>query len=219
MRIQNTRMKKLLLAAFFIALFSAANAQTGDTLDYVVNQFCECVTKKQDSLPTENKKIDLMDELQGCILSVIADNIDVFKAQYGKSFVLNESNGEKIGREIGMRAVMNCPAFLKMVSQSQQFQDEIEKREDGEEKSEYTKTATLKSVIEDKDFIVVIKDGNGREERLQVIRNGAGIPDFVANYKKYVGKLITVTYAIVEVYSAERKDFELKKEIQSVEIE
>lgn len=220
MRLNFIDMKKLFVLFILFACTITSDIKAQDTLDVVVDHFCDCITQKQDSAKKNNIKLDAMIELQTCLLKIFVNDIEVLKAKYGKDFKLNAQNGEMVGEEIGTRAALHCPNFIAFASQSDEFmelvEDEIEESKVTDVKVLY-KTGTVKSVKEKPGFVITIKDGN-KEEQFLVVKNGSGVMNFIENHKTYIGKEASIKYAISEIYNAEREEFELKKEILSIEI-
>lgn len=211
--------KSIVLFILFLGVFF--NSQAQDTLDVAVDHFCECIVAKQDSMEKYKVKLDAMTELQNCLLGVFLNDNNVIKAKYGEDFRLNAETGEMLGEEIGFRAALKCPTYIKFISQSEELMD-IVKDEMNDEKDVEKKTLTKKGKLDGvklKPWFTVTLDNDGRKEKYVVVKNGNGVADFVANYKKYVGKEISIEYSISEIYNAEQEEFELKKEILSIKIE
>lgn len=120
-----------------------------------------------------------------------------------------------IGREIGIRAMVSCPSFMKLAVQSEELKEKMQNDDEDRTKTT-TKKVTIKSVKEAPLFTIVVRDEQGKEETLTIIRNGDGIGDFVANFKQFLTSTITVKYTVSEIYNTTTKEFEVKKEILSI---
>jgi hypothetical protein len=213
-------MRKLFVLFILFAFTLTSNIKAQDTLDVVIDHFCECITQKQDSADKNKVKLDGMEELQTCILGVFVKDYNVIKAKYGEDFTLTAESGRMVGEEIGLRAALKCPSYVKLVTESEEVIEKAsarikEKRE--KQVKILTKTGIVKKVSSTSYFNITLKDDN-KEENFLVLKNGEGIADFITNYKKYIGKEALIKYTISEIYNAERGEFELKKEILSIEI-
>lgn len=214
-------MKKLFVLFILFACTVNSDIKAQDTLDVVVDHFCDCITQKQDSAEKNKVKLDGMAELQTCILGVFVKDYSVIKAKYGDDFTLNAESGRMVGEEIGLRAAVQCPSYVKLVTESEEVMEKAsarikEKRE--KQVKTLSKTGIVKKVSTTSYFNITLKNDN-KEEKFLVLKNGDGIADFIANYKKYIGKEASIKYTISEIYNAERGEFELKKEILSIEIQ
>lgn len=208
-------MKKILLGLLFCVFGLGLKAQ--DKLDTLANQFCACLNEKVAENEKTNKKtkLDIKVVTVMCLAPVFVDNIALLKEYYGEDFEINGETGEMIGREIGMRAVVSCPAFMKLAMESDEFKEKMGEKDENKTNTT-TKKVTIKSVKETPTFTIVVRDDKGKEETLTIIRNGNGVADFVANFKQYLTSTITVKYMISEIYNATTKEFEIKKEIISI---
>jgi hypothetical protein len=214
-------MKKLLVLFILFVCTTSVNIKAQDEIDVVVESLCNCVTQKQDSAKKNNINLDATTELQACILGAIVENIKIIKEKYGNAFSLDSDEGKKLGEEIGFKAATKCPAFLSLIAQSEEVMDEvkadIKENREAKEKT-LTKTGRVEKV-KSKPWFTVTFDVDGRKEKYIVVKNGVGIADFVSNYKKYFGRLVTIEYTISELYNAKKEEFELKKEILSIKVE
>lgn len=173
-------MKYLLLAILLLPLFTYAQ----EDFKGIAEETCACIQKKDLSAATK-KSIEVA--LGLCMFEVIqARNIDV-----------DISDGDamrKFGEKVGMQMAPICPdIFTKVMDDDEQLQAAP---------TSETFSGIIKS-IEEKEFLfVTLKDESGRDVRLVWLRHVEGADEFLSDYKKLIGKKVTLLYQNFELFNA-----------------
>lgn len=165
----------------------------------IAQETCECIQKKDLSSATK-KSIEVA--LGLCMFEVIqARNIEV-----------DMSDGDamrKFGEKVGMQMAPICPDIFVKLS------DESEKTAPANE----SVTGTIKS-IEEKEFLfVTVKDQSNKEVRIVWLRHVEGADEFLTDYKKLIGKKVTLTYQNLELFNAKAKGYFGYKELLMIQLE
>ena len=108
----------------------------------------------------------------------------------------------KLGEAVGIKMAAICPKIFSYL---------IEEKRAKEEQLEII--GKLKSIIEGDFNYVIVKDNNGREQKLIWLRYFKGSDDLIENMGKLAGKKVRIVYADLECYSPKAKSYVKQKEI------
>lgn len=189
-------MKKILVALLLLPLVSFAQEDYKE----IAQKTCECIQKKDMSAATK-KQIEVA--LGLCMFEVIQSlNIQVDMAD-GEAM-------RKFGEKVGMQMAPLCPAiFTKLMEETES---------DTASPAYETINGVIKS-IEEKEFLfVTLKDETNKEVRLVWLRHVEGADDFLNDYKKLIGKKVSVTYQNLELFNAKAKGYFGYKELLTVQV-
>lgn len=189
-------MKKLLLSIVLtIPLFATAQE------DYkgIAQETCECIQKK-DLANASKKSIE------------VALGLCMFEVIQSRKIEVDMSDGEamrKFGEKVGMQMAPICPdIFTRLTEESEDTAPENE-----------SISGVIKS-IEEKEFLfVTLKDPNNKEVRLVWLRHVEGADEFLNDYKKLIGKKVTLTYQNIELFNAKAKGYFGYKELLAIRTE
>src|SRR6185436_1093669 len=107
---------------------------------------------------------------------------------------------EKFGRSVGMRMAGVCPkVFEGFMTDTKNSSSTVE---DDIEVSGSIKSVDVKEMVS-----LILRDDSGKEHKLLWLHYFNGSDDFVADPKKLVGKKVSATYKIVDVYSYNLKGY------------
>jgi len=207
-------LKKLTLIVVVLLACQAAFSQA--IIDSLSNSLCACIHERKQEIMAPGKKIDLKAEVTQCMVSIFTEKIGEIQAAYKDSFALTENFGEKIGIEIGKRALATCPDFLDIAMQAAKDNDEDEAPD--ENAQTFSVSGVLKEVKAGALLTFKVKGDNGKEVSLLVMHNGEGISEFLSQHDTYINKQVKVYYTISEIYNPATKEFELKKEVTKIEL-
>ncbi len=155
----------------------------------IAEETCACIQKK-DLSNASKKSIEVA--LSLCMFEVIqARHIEV-----------DMSDGDamrKFGEKVGMQMAPICPdIFTKLMEDAAPPQTAT---------TNETVSGIIKS-IEEKEFLfITLKDESNKEIRLVWLRHVAGADEFLNDYKKLIGKKVTITYQIFELFNAQAKGY------------
>lgn len=188
-------MKKLILAFLFAPILAFAQE------DYkgIAQETCECIQKK-DLSNASKKSIEM------------ALGLCMFEVVQARKIEVDMADGEamrKFGEKVGMQMAPICPEiFAKLADEAEEAAPATE-----------SVSGTVKS-IEEKEFLfVTLKDQNNKEVRLVWLRHVEGADEFLNDYKKLIGKKVTLTYQNLELFNAKAKGYFGYKELLALQLE
>ncbi len=136
---------KSILTTLFVAIAFMAFSQ--DYMDKIAIASCECIDNVSDTIPTDQFNM----ELGLCMLEASMPYKKQLKKDHGINFDKIESQGEKLGRLIGIKLASTCPNTLmrmvKKVNPELEFED--------------PKSPTVSEAIKPKLHIINEWKGNG----------------------------------------------------------
>jgi hypothetical protein len=162
-----------------------------------------------DELGTKNLTGKSMDELQMefslAFMPALMKHKDALEKELGGD-VTDKAGMEKMGQEIGMRLVTECPAFLKIMGSMDPAAMEKPTRSPVA-MSGTTIKGTLLKVVPGELTHLLIKDTKGKTVKVWWMDYFDGSDDMADNPQKMTNKKVTVNYTEKEVYSAALKDY------------
>jgi hypothetical protein len=181
-------MKQLLIISFF--LFSGIHSFSQNYIDKIVAKACDSLENIPDSVSLK----DYTSKLGITLIQISMPYKQELKRDYKIDLDnLDKSEGEKLGKLIGVRLLSACPKALnRLIQKTQEVNVKAE-----ENQKEITGIVTG---IDNSDFVIFsLKDEFDRVYKfywLQVVKSDI---DLMNNYNSLVGKTIKLTY--------EKKDF------------
>lgn len=199
-------MKQILV----ILLISGAHVVfSQDYMTTIAEKSCACLEKVPDTLETQQFNM----ELGLCMIEASMP----YKKQIKKDHNINLENidteGEKLGRLIGIKMVSVCPNILvKMTSTSKSRVNAKQNAEEAE--------GTITKI--EKDFFVTfsIKDGSGKVNKYYWLTAIESDSDLVNNYSSLEGKSVSIAYKPIELFDPrinEYRQFLVIQELYPVE--
>lgn len=181
-------------------------------MDEIVNKACECLTTIPDTLDSQQYNM----ELGLCILNASLP----YKKKLKKDFDINLDNidteGESLGRLIGVRMATVCPDALisisKKAAEKKLEKESLELPDIGLEKAHGFITD-----IEDDYFVVFsVKDENGKITKYYWLTFIDSSIELTQNYDALVGKTANISYVEEEFFDpkiSEYRTFNIIKEL------
>lgn len=114
---------------FFLAGTIPGPSYSQEVIEVISTASCECI----EELETPS---DFAAAAEICIQQAIFSNLAPILEEFEFNITDEEEAsriGEKIGMEVGLNLVSNCPAFMEMMMASDEFEDEYTDYEGGQE--------------------------------------------------------------------------------------
>ncbi len=160
-----------------------------DFMDVIVKKSCDCLEHISDTLKTEQFNM----ELGLCMI----DASMPYKKQIKKSFDIDLDNisteGEKLGRLIGMKMATVCPNALIKMSRKAKGQPESTN-------TEQTSTGTVTKIENDFFVVISLKDESGKVTRYYWLTFVESQLDLVNSYSTLIGKSLSISYESSEFF-------------------
>ncbi len=176
-------MKKtiLLLALSFILI----NCYPQEYMDKIVRQSCECVEMVSDTLKLEQYNI----QLGLCMLEASMPYKTELMNDYNVDLDNIDTEGEKLGRIIGLKMVSVCPkALTKMANIVSDNKNKINKDNDGE------LTGVITNIGSDNFVIFSVKDDDGKITKMYWLNFIESSVELTANYGSLKGRSVQIIY-------------------------
>ncbi len=206
-------MKKIFITSLFITTFYSFSfsQMSKDSLVKVMSKEMCTEISKQDF--TGKKLDDFEAQLGMAMLPLFSKYSKQIKEVYG--FEMDDQQGfEVIGRDIGMRLAVDCPAFLKLIMNDQEAVKEINDKV-ADKKTTKVSGILLKIVTGDITYFEV-KTTAGKTEKVYWLEFFEGSDKLST---EMLNKKITVSYTEKEVYKSSLKDYSKIKIATSIKTE
>lgn len=173
-----------------------APAQTEAEFDAIAQKTCDCITQKK---PNFAIKSDVEMALGLCMLD--AAQTAGLKLDLGDAKAM-----ESLGEKVGIRMAGLCPAV---------FQSFVGEEADGSgAEPEYLEVSGKVKSVEYGDYTtVVLQESSGKEHRLLWIHYFPGSDAYAGDPKILIGKSVTVSYSLVEVFVPKTKAYVTSKQL------
>lgn len=192
----------LFLFISFSSLTSITNGQTQKAKDslmkIMVAEACDEI-KKKDFSSLQKEEIEM--EIGMAIIPVFSTHANEIKDILNLD-ITDAENMKDFGQTLGMKLAMECPDFMRIVSGSQTFKDELKK---GSTKTSYTISGTLVKVVPGDITHFLIKDAQGKTEKIWWMEYFEGA-DTLKDSKK-INTPVVIRYRESEIYSTAVKDY------------
>jgi hypothetical protein len=190
-------MKKLILALLFVSTLAFAQE------DYkgIAQETCDCIQKK-DLSNASKKSIEM------------ALGLCMFEVLQARKIEVEMTDGEamrKFGEKVGVQMAPICPdVFSKLMEES-----EVPPPPPNPDESV---TGVVKSVEEKEFLFITLKSTTNQEIRLVWLTEVEGAQDFLSDYKKLIGKKVTLTYRNVDLFNPKAKGYFGYKRLTKLEL-
>lgn len=195
--------KVLLLLISFSFLTLATKAQTQKAKDslmkIMVAEACGEI-KKKDFSSLQKEEIEM--EIGMAIIPVFSNHANEIKDILNLD-ITDAENMKDFGQTLGMKLAMECPDFMRIVSGSKTFKDELKKGVP--EKASYSISGTLVKIVPGDITHFLIKDAQGKTEKIWWMEYFEGADKLKDS--KGINKPVVIRYKESEVYSAAMKDY------------
>jgi len=183
--------------AALLAITLSVQAQSDEVYKTIAKETCECIGKKNYDYNTTSKA-----EIQAALGLCMLESAKLNKLE------LDMSNLEaitKLGEKVGLQMAPICPEVFKAFMDDAVQDIETDESVEEDETEYFTVAGKIKSV-EEKDFIyVTLKEASGKEHRFAWLYYFEGSDEFKDNPKSMVGKDVTITYILLEVFQPKSK--------------
>ncbi|MEW5675327.1 hypothetical protein ABGT15_03350 [Flavobacterium enshiense] len=206
---------KIFFWIFLFCFSTASFAQEMDRDQYLTmlaREACTCIKNKQsnDSIT----KADIQAELGICVLKKYSENLELSEKLIGK-VIGNDEMATKLGEEVGLKMVVECPDVFKTIVSSI-----IENKEEQEQKnsSEVFKPSLMGRVvaIKKEQFITIsVEDAAKRVHNLIFLLPFEGA-DLLINEIVKKNDDVELKYFEEEFYDPKIKDYKYFKILQSL---
>lgn len=198
-------MKTTLILSFF--LFSTFQIYSQDYMDKIAQKSCDCLDHVPDTLKTDEFNL----KLGICMIEASTPYKKQLKKDHGINLDNIDTEGEKLGRLIGIKMASTCPTILLKLTQ---------KPQDEEEKAAELKTAEGLITKLENDFFVVLslKDEAGKTSRfywLTFIESGMELP---TKYRSVVGESVVITYKVQDFFDPKIEDYRAFNVISKLDV-
>jgi hypothetical protein len=203
--------KILCTAAAMIVFVSAAMAQVSkDSLFKIMTkEVCADISAKDF---TGKSMDEIQMELGLAFLPVLGKYNNELKEIYGED-AMGKDGMEKVGEELGMRMVMECPAFLKMMASN----EEVLKQSKKDNGITTAVSGTLVRIVPGEFTHLLVKDNNGKLVKIWWMESFEGSEKLTSSPQKWLNKKVMVSYVEQESYSAALKKYTKAKIASGIE--
>lgn len=181
-------------------------------MDDIVNKACECLTNIPDTLDTQQYNM----ELGLCILEASSPYKKKLKKDFDIDLDKIDTEGESLGRLIGVRMTTVCPDALISISK-RSAQKKLEKEPLEISDLGFEKAHGFITNIEDDYFVVFsVKDENGKITKFYWLTFIDSSIELTQNYDALVGKTANISYEEMEFFDpkiSEYRTFNVIKEL------
>jgi hypothetical protein len=199
----------IFLTVFLFCAVAAGKAQvTKDSLLKAMSkEVCEDVMKKDF---TGKNADEIQMEIGMSFIPVMGKYEKELKAVYG-DVVAGTDGIEKVGEDLGMRLVLECPAFLKLMASNPGMVNKTEPVVIN------TINGTLVKVVPGEFTHLLIKDNKGKMMKIWWMESFDGSGELTRNPQSWINKKVTVSYTEKELYSAGTKKYNTVKIAAGIE--
>lgn len=191
------------LYVLLVLFMMSAKTKAQDYMGVLAQQACDCLNAIPDSLEQENFNM----QLGLCMIEKAEPYRKEIKRDYGIDLDKIDTEGEKLGRLIGVKMVGYCPdAVLKMSKRTTESDD----------KSNLLSASGQVVKIEDEQFVVLhLREKNGKTSRfywITFVESAVAIEE----YKLLQGQALAITYSVEEFFDPKTKEYRYYNLIQKI---
>jgi hypothetical protein len=204
-----TKMQTLrTLVALFLLLTTAFGAKAQKAKDslmkLVSKEVCEEISAKDLTGKTMD---DMQMELSMAFMPVLMRHKDALEKELGVG-VISKEGMEKLGQEIGMGLVLECPAFMKVMSASMESGNKPSgKTAPFSDAPESSIGGTLVKLVPGELTHLLLKDTKGKLVKIWWMDHFEGADDMIDQPQRMLNKKVNIRYTEKEVYSAALKQY------------
>lgn len=192
-------------------MFLGVNAYSQEYLEKVAAESCECLEKVPDGLDKDTYYM----EAGLCMIQAASPYKKKIKSDLGIDLDNIETEGEKLGKVLGMKMALICPsAILKMASMDDETEDvEIEP-------TNQTNSLTGKITAIEDDFFVTfsVKDEAGKTAKFYWIAYVKSNTELISSYKNLLDKNVSISYISQEFFDPRISEYRLFNVISEIEV-
>ncbi|MEM9982613.1 MAG: hypothetical protein AAF734_08960, partial [Bacteroidota bacterium] len=181
-------------------------AQESSFTEKMSKETCECITSKVET----TKEINAESVMQDCMMAFVMENMADFAKEYGDA-LNDQDQAQKLGLELGMKLMQDCPAFMQVAIQSRSGLDYTIERD-----SNKTKGSFVKLTKDTYPYIEVLTEGN--TEKFYVVDEFEGYKAVMYKPKELSNKNITLAWEKRSVWMPKAKTFEEVKVLTKVTV-
>ncbi|MDZ4666627.1 MAG: hypothetical protein SGJ00_01970 [bacterium] len=172
-----------------VCFFTLIQAQ--EVLDSIAEHSCECIkTLDLKNMPKEKLTI----ELGLCMMKSAQPYEKKLKQDYGIDMKkVDKGDGEKLGRLVGLKMASNCASFADLIT-----------RITSDEAATLSIDGTITEFVTDQFLSIVIKDSDGRDQKIIWLEYFKNSEKLLANGKN---KNVSIEYQERELYNPKFKDY------------
>lgn len=182
-----------------LTLTLSVQGQSDEVYKTIAKETCECIGQKNYDYNTASKA-----EIQAAL------GLCMMESAQRNKIELDMSNLEamtRLGEKVGTQMAPICPEVFKAFMDDAVEDIETDESMEEDETEYFTVAGKIKSV-EEKDFVyVTLKDASGKEHRFAWFYYFEGSDEFKANPKSMIGKDVTITYILLEVFQPKTKAY------------
>lgn len=205
---------KLLLT---LLLFITPLAKAQDFMDEIARQACDCVSKESQN--SDPEKVKMMMGL--CLIDAASPYSKQLKKKYGIDFDKIETQGEELGRIIGMKMASICPDVLILMAKT--VSDDMPPPPPVAYNQKYgsaslTTEGKIVSITDDKFVEFSIKHADGKILKYYWFTYIDSDIDLSTEYKKLQESFVRITYQTKEYFDARIGEYRAFDVIQTIEL-
>jgi len=203
---------KSILTTLFVAIAFMAFSQ--DYMDKIAIASCECIDNVSDTIPTDQFNM----ELGLCMLEASMPYKKQLKKDHGINFDKIETQGEKLGRLIGIRLASTCPNSLMRMVKKVSPELDFELDEETAEEYEEMFTEGMVEKVETELFVIIsVKEASGKISKYYWMSFVESDYDLANNYQTLVGKTVTISYDEYEFFDPRLKEYRVYNVINALD--
>lgn len=187
-------MKRILVVAFLF--FSVNTIFAQDFMDKIVKKTCECLDNISDTLPEDRFNM----ELGLCMLDAANPYKRQIKKEYGIDLENIDTEGERLGRIIGLKMAGACPNSLVKITNRV-------KVDEPPPVDELSVVGTVTKIEDDLFVVISLKDELGKITKYYWLGFIETANDLTGSYASLQGKSIRVTYVNQEYFEPKLKEY------------
>lgn len=200
-------MKKIIVLLFLTQSLFAQKITKEELIAKISEGTCECITKKEIS------KENLEMTLGLCMLEDFNKYEKDIEKYYGKNVISDKSKMEALGRDVGMQMTTKCPAFLKLIMDN--IDEEQEEAEDEIIEEEPSVTGKFFQVKSEQFITFSIKEASGKTVEFILLNNFDNSFLITENILKS-NDVVDVYYYELEMFDAKIKKFVTYKIVSDI---
>jgi len=213
-------MKKFFFAS--VLFIFSANCYSQAWMDNLSNDVCNCIANLPDSLKPEEAQM----KLGLCMIEAAYPYKKGLKKEYGINMDKIDTQGEELGKIIGLKAAMKCPdTFMKLVnivepgsSSSTKSLNATETTESSDPKLESNQFSGKVSKIDSANFIVFsVRSPEGKTEKFYWITKVSSQTDLTNNYNKFLTKEVNLSYYSQEIFDPRINEYRWVKVLSELD--
>lgn len=201
------KIKHALLFTLLLTISNFSFAQ--NYMDKIAETTCECFDKLPDTLSIEQYKM----KLGLCLLEAASPYQKQLKKDYKINFDKIETQGEELGRIIGLKMATTCPdALLKLMGKAGEISDSEE------ETSENVVTGQITQISDDSFVIFSVKDEKGKISKFYWFTFIESNVELSNIYKTLTDKKVFITFTTQEFFDTKLGEYRNFKIIQKLDV-